>query len=197
MRVCAYCDSSQPVSCIFAMLSKPESINPTIPVSMEWPQCLGICSCVDQVTQSILFLLAERHLVLSWEIQRNTRQSARRLCFQNYKSPPRLYLEPPDLCCVGTAAGVVCFQSASRHVWRHRQQRVTVKQLLKVLLFCLSNIHLYYLLLSLFSILYVSVHLAHLKRLMPAPRMCFHLFFPVRKCLFLAVCSEICRCELH
>lgn len=32
----------------------------------EWPQCLGICSCVDQVTQSIFFLSAERRLVLSW-----------------------------------------------------------------------------------------------------------------------------------
>lgn len=32
----------------------------------EWPQCLGACPCVDQVTQSIFFLSPERRLVPSW-----------------------------------------------------------------------------------------------------------------------------------
>lgn len=82
----------------------------------EWPQCLGICSCVDQVTQSILFLSAERRLVPSWWFNGNTQQSAQQLCLQNYKSSPRLYLDPTRLCYLG-----ICIQSTQQHVQWHRE----------------------------------------------------------------------------
>ena len=59
----------------------------------DWPQCLGICSCADQVTQSIFFFLQKDILSCPDDSMENTQQSGQHFCLLSYKSPPAFYLE--------------------------------------------------------------------------------------------------------